>query len=48
MVDDDVLRVVQVVGERHHVRTAELVGAVDGLVLPVGPEDPVLDGRRDI
>lgn len=48
MVDDDVLRVVQVVGECHHVRTAELVGAVDGLVLPVRPEDPVLDRRRDV
>lgn len=42
MVDDDVLRVVQVAGERDDIRTRELVGAVDGFVFTVCPEDPIL------
>lgn len=42
VVDDDVLRVVEVAGQHHHVGAGELVCAVNGLTLPVGPEDSIL------
>lgn len=43
MVHNDVLGVVQVAGQRNHVRAGELVCAVDCFLFPISPEDSILD-----
>lgn len=48
MVHDDVLRIVQVAGECHHVGAGEFVCAVDGLIFPVCPEDSILEIRQKV
>lgn len=42
VVDDDVLGVVQVAGQRRHVRATKFVCPINSLTLPVCPEDPIL------
>lgn len=43
MVHYDVLGVVQVAGQRNHVRACELVCTVDCFLFPISPEDSILD-----
>lgn len=42
VVHDDVLGVIQVAGQRHHVRACELVCAVNGFIFTICPEDSIL------
>lgn len=46
MVHDDVLRIIQVAGKRHHVGPSEFVCTIDGFVFPVRPEDSILEIRQ--
>lgn len=42
MVDYDILRIVQVAGERHHVRATKFVCAINCLIFTICPKDPIL------
>lgn len=47
MVNYDVLGVIQVTGQRHHVRAGELVCSVDSFIFTICPEDSILEGWGD-
>ena len=47
MINYDVLRVVQVAGQRRDVGAGELVCAVDGFVFPVCPKDAILERTEE-
>lgn len=42
MVDYDILRIVQVAGERHHVGATKFVCTVNSLIFTICPKDPIL------
>lgn len=43
MVHYDVLRVVQVAGQRNHIGACELVCTIDCFLFSISPEDSILD-----
>lgn len=47
MVHYDVLGVIQVAGQRHYIRACELVGAIDGFIFTICPEDAILERSQE-
>lgn len=48
MVHYDVLWIIQVAGERHHIRASELVCTIDSFIFPIRPENSILEKDRRV